>query len=482
MKKKSLGVNATLNGLRSILNILFPVITFPYVSRVLGANSLGIYNFSNSVISYFVLIAGLGINTYAVREGAKYRDNKTKISKFSSEVFTINIYSTLLAYILLFLSLFLFYRLRNYTSCILVFSIQILFTTIGTEWIYQIYEEYLYITIRSILFNIISILLLFIFVRNSNNYLEYAAITVFSSVGANIINFIGAKRFCSIKVLKNANLSKHLKPILVIFSATLAAMIYINSDVTLLGLMKNNVTVGIYSVSAKIYSIVQTFISSVYIVTVPRLALYLGKNRFKEYSGLLTKVINNIILLILPAMTGLYMLSKEVIIIISGQEFIRATSSLRILCFSLIFSTLAGSLYQCILIPAKREKYVLKSTIISAVLNILLNILLIPLWAENAAAFSTLISEIVIVLLDLYYSKDLSAKIFRSKKFIKNVVEAMIGCIGIVIECSLIELAFPNLLLKTIFSITFSVLIYISILILLGNETAISILYKLRKK
>mgnify|MGYP003494952074 FL=1 len=153
-KKISLSLNAFLNSLRSVLNLLFPLITFPYVARVLSVNGVGIYNFSNTYVSYFILIAGLGIATYAVREGAKYRDNEEKISQFASQIFTINIYSTIIAYVLLVGSLLIFKNLHNYISCILIFGLQIIFTTIGTEWIYIIYEDYLYITIRSILFKI----------------------------------------------------------------------------------------------------------------------------------------------------------------------------------------------------------------------------------------------------------------------------------------------------------------------------------------
>ena len=159
MKKRSLGLNAFLNGLKSVLNLIFPLITFPYVSRVLSIKGIGIYNFSNTYVSYFVLIAGLGIATYAVREGAKYRNNNEKINEFASQVFSLNIISTIVAYILLFISLIIFKNLYNYISCILIFSLQILFTTLGTEWIYTIYEDYAYITIRSIIFKIISIIL-----------------------------------------------------------------------------------------------------------------------------------------------------------------------------------------------------------------------------------------------------------------------------------------------------------------------------------
>ena len=122
MKKKSLGVNALLNGLRSALNLIFPLITFPYVSRVLSVDGMGIYNFSNTYVNYFVLIAGLGVATYAVREGAKYRDDKEQISEFASQIFTINMFSTLIAYILLIGSLLIFSNLRNYVTCILVYS------------------------------------------------------------------------------------------------------------------------------------------------------------------------------------------------------------------------------------------------------------------------------------------------------------------------------------------------------------------------
>lgn len=349
-------MNAFLNSFRSILNILFPLITFPYISRKLSVDGIGIYNFSNSIVSYFLLIAALGIGTYAVREGAKYRDNKEKITQFSSEVFTINIFSTLIAYILLFLCLIVIPKLHNYFWCILIFSLQIFFTTIGTEWIYQIYEDYTYITIRSIIFQIISIILLFIFVRNPQDYLNYAAITVFSAVGSNVLNFIHARKYCRIHIVFHFNWKKHIVPILILFAAGIANMIYVNSDITLLGLMKNNYVVGIYSVSSKVYSLIKTLISALLIVTIPRLALLFGSNRIKEYKNILFNLTNTLVVLALPVSIGLFMLAKEVVLIISGPNYLRAVDSLRILCFAYIFSILSWILSDCVLIPAKREK------------------------------------------------------------------------------------------------------------------------------
>lgn len=476
MKKRSIKLNAILNGFRSILNILFPVITFPYVSRILSVKGIGIYNFSSSIVSYFLLIAALGINTYAIREGAKLREEKSKITQFASQIFTINMWSTGIAYILLAICLILFSRLHNYLSCILIFSLQIFFTTIGTEWIYQIYEDYSYITIRSIVFQIISLILLFIFVRSPQDYLKYAAITVFSTVGSNVLNFIHARQYCHIHLVWRFNWKVHLGPIIILFFASVANMIYVNSDITLLGLMKNNYVVGIYSVSSKVYQIVKTLISAILIVTVPRLAMLFGKHRMGEYKGILIKLSNILVLLALPASTGLFMLAREVVLIISGPKYLRSINSLQILCFAYIFSILAWILSDCVLIPAKREKYVLRSMSASAVLNIVLNVILIPFWNENAAAFSTVLAEMCMFVVNYFYARDLVKDVFISKTLLHTFISSVIGCIGIVLVCIVCNLSFRSLIVKTIFSVVLSVIIYGTVLVLLKNKFAISML------
>lgn len=480
MKSKSLALNAFLNSVRSILNILFPLITFPYVSRRLTVNGMGIYNFSNSIVSYFLLIAALGVNTYAIREGAKFRNNKEKITEFSSEVFTINICSTLISYLLLFLCLLIFSKLYNYLWCILIFSLQIFFTTIGTEWIYQIYEDYTFITIRSIIFQIISIILLFAFIRGPHDYLTYAAITVFSVVGSNILNFIHARKYCHMHLVFHFDWKKHLIPIFILFAAGIANMIYVNSDITLLGLMKSDYIVGIYTVSSKVYSIVKTLISALLIVTIPRLAMLFGNHRIGEYKSILVRLTNMLVVLTLPASVGLFMLSREVVLIISGANYLRAVNSLQILCFAYIFSILAWILSDCVLIPAKREKCMLISMSVSAVLNIVFNLCLIPSWNENAAAISTVLAELCMFLMNYYYAKDIVSDIFKSKKLITNILTSILGCVGIIAVCLFCGWTFKSIIIKIILSIILSVIIYVVILILSKNEIALSALEKTR--
>lgn len=474
MKKKSLGLNALLNSLQSLLNLIFPLITFPYVSRTLSVDGVGKYNFANSIVSYFLLLAALGINTFAVREGARLRNNRQEFSNFASKIFTINLASTAFSYIALFIVLIASPTLHKYTAAILIFSIQIFFTTLGTEWIYTIFEEYGYITARNIIFKIISMILLFVFVRHQNDYLNYVAITVFASTGSYILNFLHAKKFCDLKINIHFNWKSYLIPILTIFGSTVAIQIYVSSDTTLLGFLQNDYVVGIYSTSTKIYNIAAQILTAMLTVTIPRLAMLMGQKRMQEYNKILKQLIDTMLSIVLPGITGLFMISKEVILIIAGSKYLQATSSLQILCFAILGSAMSTIFNQCALIPAKREKKTLISSTTSATLNIGINFILIPLLAENGAALTTVMSQFVMMLMNYYFSRDITGFVFRDKQVLKNILTEVIGCVGIVIICLLCQLFFSGILLKLTFSVILSVLIYAVILLVMRNTIAIN--------
>lgn len=480
MKRKSLGVNALINSIRSVVNLMFPLITFPYVSRILSVNGMGIYNFSSTYVGYFLLLAGLGIYTYAIREGAKFRNDREKISQFASQVFTINIVSTLIAYVLLLISLLIFKNLQNYVSAILIFSLQIIFTTIGTEWIYTIYEEYNYITIRSILFKIISMILLFLLVKKASDYLVYVSISVFASVGSNVLNFVHSKSYCSIKLVKKVDWYKHLKPIIIIFASSLAINIYVSSDTTILGLLKDDYAVGIYGLSVKIYSISESLMNAVMAVTIPRLAMLFGRKKYKEYNLTLKNIINFLILLILPGCIGIMMLSKEIVLIIAGKKYLDSVNSLRIIIWAIIFSIFSWLFMQCVLIPAKREAQVLKNTIITAIVNIILNFILIPSLSYDGTSLSTVLAQLMVMLMNGYSSWDIVKPVILRKETLYNFFESIIGCIGIVMVCILCNIGFNSLILKTIVSIVLSIIVYGMILIILQNKIALSMLNKFK--
>lgn len=481
MRKKSLGLNAILNGFRSVLNLLFPLVTFPYISRVLQADGIGKYNFSNSIISYFLLIAALGIVNYSVREGSRFRDNRKKMSEFASQIFTINMFSTAVAYILLAVSLINFKNLHPYTVAILIFGLQIFFTTIGIEWIYTIYEEYAYITIRSIVFKILSMILLFVFVRKSSDYLNYVIITVFSSVGSNILNYFHAKKFCDIKITLKIDWKKHLKPIFVIFATGIATQIYVNSDITILGILKSDYIVGIYSVSSKIYNIVKSLVQAIVIVTVPRLSMLLGKGEIEKFKKLLNQVTELLLLFTLPATVGLYMLAPQVIILISGRGYLRGVTSLRLLCPALMLSVFSWIFAYCVLLPSKKESKFLVAAIASAILNIVLNFLLIPFMSENGAALTTSLAELLMIIMIIYYSRSFLDGVY-GKSFLKDIISYILGSFAIIIICLLVNNLMCSTFVQLLVAVITSVIIYSIILIICKNQMAIKVLEFVKEK
>lgn len=472
-QRKSLTINAFINGLRTVLNLVFPLITFPYISRILSVDEIGKYNFSDSIVSYFMLMSALGINQYAVREGARIRESRKDISEFVSKVFSVNIISMILAYIVLGVLLTFSNKLQGYWLCIVILSTQIFFTTIGTEWLYVIYEEYTYITIRSIAFKIISIVLLFVYVRNKGDYLKYTAITVVASVGSNVLNFLNAKKYCDIRFTLNFDWKLVLKPVMIIFASNIAIQIYVNSDITMLGFFGDDYSVGIYSISTKIYTIIKNVLTAVLTVTIPRFSLY-ARERMGEYNELLQKVINTLIVIIFPAFFGLILLSKNVITIIAGSNYWNSQPSLCILSATIIFSVFNGLFSQCVLLPFRRENIFLKCTVISAVINVLLNFVFIPVWSDIGAAITTFMAELILCVLLYRNSRDIVKIIFRSSSTIKNLLSVLISVFSMSILCLLVMHKFNNFYLKTFGSIAISIIFYVILLIALKNEIAVS--------
>jgi len=477
-KKKSLKLNMILNAIKGIMSIVFPLISFPYVSRILGVEALGKYNFAISVISYFILLSGLGINTYAVREGARYRNDKEKLNKLANQIFSINLISTIISYILLFVLIIIVPKFQEYTTLLIILSLQLIFGTIGIEWLYAIYEDYKYITIRSIIFQIMSMLALFILVKSENDIYIYTSITVFSCVGSNILNYLHSRKYCKVKFTKDFELSKHIKPIMILFAMNVTVSIYVNSDITILGFLENEYAVGIYSISTKIYSIIKKVLLAILSVSIPRLSSFLGKNDKEQFDKVASNIYKTLFTLVLPAMLGIMLLNKEIILIVSNPNYLEATTSLILLGISLI--PVFGAYYwsQCILIPLKKDSVVLKATIVSSIVNIALNFILIPIWSLNAAAFTTVIAETIVFI----WCRVKAKKLVRLDSMFNLLLKVLVGCLGIVVSVLLVKQFIEDYIVCTIISITVSIIVYAIIEILLKNDVMFSIVEKAKEK
>lgn len=479
MNKQSLKTNAILNTIKTVLSIVFPLITFPYISRVLQVKAVGVYNFSASVVSYFVLIAGLGVATYAVREGAQYRDDKEKIGKFVSEVFTINMMSTLISYLLLVLSIVVISKLHDYSCAIAILSVEIFFTTLGVSWVCNIYEDFLFIAIQSIAVQLVSLLLTFIFIKSPDDIYKYIAVIAFSKSASNIINYIYIrKNYCHFSLVRNCNLKYHLKPILVIFSTSIAIAVYVSADTTMLGFMTDDIQVGLYGTAVKIYTIVKNVLAAVLVVLVPKFSILLHNKNGGEADKLFSKVFNTLVILTFPSVIGLLVTSRDVILLLGGEKYIDGTGSLQLLCFAIAFSLIATLYTSCVLIPKKKEKAVFQATAISAIVNILLNFIFIPWLGINGAAITTIIAEAIVCFMSILYSR----RDIRLEGIKKNLLSVSIACAGIAIIGILTHRFIDVFYIRLFVTVVVSVIIYVVSLIVLRNDMVLETVQKYTKR
>ena len=186
MMNKKLNKNVIYSLLKSFSQMIFPMITFPYISRVLQAENVGKINFSNSIVGYVSLLASLGLTTYAVRECSKVKNNRERLSQLSSELISINLITTLIAYGGLLIILICFKPLNNYRFLIMILSMSVFFTTLGADWLNTAMEDFGYITIRVFIFQLFSIISMILFVKTPSDYYKYAIITVISTSGAKL--------------------------------------------------------------------------------------------------------------------------------------------------------------------------------------------------------------------------------------------------------------------------------------------------------
>lgn len=470
-KENSLKLNMLLNAVKNVLGILFPFITFPYASKILGIDNIGKYNFSNSVISYFLLIAELGISTYAIREGAKLRDSKTELNCFLSEIFTLNWISTVVSYFLLWVCLLKVSKLESYREIIVIMSLQIAFKTIGMEYIYSIFEDYFYITIRTIIFQAISLILLFLCVKTSDNIIQYTIVYVFPNICANISNFVFARKYCNVKIIKKVNIKKHLKPVIILFGMSATVAVYVASDITILGFLCNDTVVGRYSVSTKVYSIVKTILSAILIVSIPRLSAYLGRNEHTKFQSTLEDIYKTLLTFMLPAIIGIILLRRSIILLISDEEFIGAESSLLLLAIALFFCMGAWLWGQCVLVPLQQEQLVFKITVISAMINIVLNFALIPVWQESAAALTTAVSEGFSYVCCMKYGR----RYVKTLNLSRCILKVMAGCMPIAVICIGVDMLIESNIIKLFVCIIVSIIAYLIVELILKNEVIYNI-------
>ena len=383
-KEKSLKKNFCMNAILTMSQFIFPLITFPYVSRILLAEGTGKVSFATSIISYFAMFAQLGIPTYGIRACAQVRNDKKKLSKTAQEIFIINIIMSILAYIVFFIALCNVPRLKDEKTLLIIVSATIFFNAIGMEWLYKALEQYTYITIRSVIFKFIALIAMFLLIHQQSDYIIYGAISIFASSASNIFNFFNVHKYISLRPVGEYNFKQHLKAVSVFFALSCAATIYVNLDTVMLGFMKTNVDVGYYNAAVKIKTILVSIVTSLGTVLLPRASYYVEHGLKEDFYRITKKAINFVFLVATPLMLYFMFFAKEGIFFLSGNTYGGAIVPMQIIMPTLFFIGLTNIMGMQILVPLGKENIVLYSEIVGAVVDLAINYIIGTLVAEIA--------------------------------------------------------------------------------------------------
>ncbi len=421
IRKKSLKFNYLLSLILNLSGYIFPLITFPYVSRVLGASGLGKVSFAETFASYFILLTNLGIPTYGIRACAAVRDNKKELAKVTKELFSISLIMMCISfsffvYLILFLPQFANRRELLFINCI-----SIILTPFSVNWFFNAIEDFSYITVRTILVKFFTLIFTFIFVRNANDYNLYALVLVLSTAGSYIFNYIYMTKIIDLKNVSRLNLKKHIKPIIVLFATTAAATVYSSVDVTMLGLWVGDEQVGIYNVAHKLRQVILMFVSTVGTVVIPRLSYFVMNKKVDEFKGLIVKTIDFISSVSFSLVLFFILVSNESIFIIAGRDYVNSIIVFLCILPTIVFCSFSNLTGLQILVPMEKENILLKSLVLGAIVDVALNLVLIYKFEAVGVAVSTSIAEACVLIYQVNYLKQHHLVFFKGLKLVKRL-------------------------------------------------------------
>lgn len=468
---KSIKKNFAWNAILKVSAVIFPLITYPYVSRAIGAEGIGKVSFATSVVSYFSIIAQLGIPTYGIRCCAQVSDDKEELSKRVQEILIINIITTVIAYFILFVSIGFVPKLRSEKGLLLITSLELLFNAIGVVWLFSGIEEYSYITIRSLIFKMASLFFIILMVKNPSDYIIYGGILVAANVGSNIFNFFYSRKFVTYKHIYKLNVQQHIKPIFTFFTMAVATTIYTSLDTIMLGFMVGDVQVGFYTSATKVRSVLLGFVNALSTVLMPRASFYIKNHQDKEFISISKKAFDCIVVCASSLWFFFTLFSRECIVVLSGNGFEGAIPAMVCIMPTVFICGISNLTALQVLVPLGKEKGVLVTQIIGAILDFIFNAIFIPTYGATAAAIATTFAETVIAALQIYMVYNAGVRLVDKETIVKSAISNGIA-IAVCLTVSNIRMAG---LIKLAVAAVIYYSAYITSLFVLHEKTVIQI-------
>lgn len=476
---QSVKVNYILNLINTGTQMLFPLITFPYVCRVIEADGIGQINFFQSIISYISLFTCLGIPMYAIREIARDRSDVVQMNRTAMEILLLHSMLTLVGYAIVAILCLTVLQIQVNIPLFLILSLTIFFTAIGCEWFYQGIEDFKYITIRGLIIKTVSVVLLFIFVKSKTDLLYYGCYTVFGVLGGNIFNFFRLRKYIHREniIFSELHIKRHIKPVLKVFSFSVVTSIYLQLNTVLLGFLKNALAVGYFAAATKVMQMLLTMSACLGSVMMPRASHLIAENKEDEFNRLIQKSYDFTLAIALPMTIGLIFCAPSLITALCGVKFEHSILPSQIIAPIILMVAISNVFGIQVLFPKGKINIVTLCCGIGAVADLILNLCLIPFFSYIGTSIAYLGAEVATTVSMYFIGRRYIPIIYFKKSHFTYVL----GCIVMAFALyglSLLQLpTFTILLLQG----CCGVLAYFIILCICKDEMLVQILSKIKR-
>lgn len=483
LNEKKLKSNVIFSVLNTLFTLVYPLITYPYVARVLMPEGLGQYTFVIALVEYFALVAGLGIPLYGTRLVASSYKNGTDLKKECSSLFCINLISTFIVLVVYIGFIVFDSKAQENVALYLVAGFRIISVALCVEWYFQGKAQFKYIAIRNGIIKVLCVTFIFLLVKNSSDILTYAIIMVGSVFLYSLFNF-----FIFVKEIrpsfKHLDLKKHLMPVLFVFLIYIASKININLDTIMLNYMLEdlgNFAVGQYTAATKVINIIVDLMVAVSAVLLPNISQLLSTGNNNDAKVLLKKAFSAIFFVALPCVPGLVLVSREIVLILSGAAYEQAIPVMMLMSINVLFTTFTNFFGVQVLYSHNKEKVATLAIAFGALLNFMFNLFLIPKIGLYGAGTATVISNGSILIIEIILSRKYCMKKFLDKNSLKTVLGALVMTIAL-LPLFFYKVCYDTPLLALLIKVVVGVGVYFIMALLLKNDMIRFLIDELKRR
>ncbi|MFK9090242.1 oligosaccharide flippase family protein [Bacillus salipaludis] len=402
--QKSIAKNIFYKVTLNFFNLVLPVIVGPYVYRTLGATSVGMVSYSESMFNYFFIFAVFGVHQYGLREVSRVKDDKEKVSQLFTSLFSVTFVMSIATSLIFFVFAYVGFGDKQIFPVLLIFGISLFINMFYVDWVNEAFENYDFITIKTIIVRLVYVSLLFTLVHNSHDYKQFAFLLMLSTFLNNIFSFFYIKRKVKFN-FKKISIREHIRPLFLVVIFSNANILYTQLDRVMLGKYINTAAVSYYVMAQQIMGIINSLILSVIQVTIPRLSYLSGNDDEHSYITLLNTISKVYFAALFPASIGMLIISDIGVVIYGGKEFAAAGPVLAVFSFYMVSVGIESILANQIIYVKRRENTLVKLIFICGFINFGFNFILLKLgiFSSASAIFTTAISNYLLLTLEYIF-------------------------------------------------------------------------------